>query len=337
MNFTGVPVVSGVFDESQKTVYVFSSVFVLGFGWLFYRILKQPLLYEEETYDKRSRFVSYLLTACLFGLFVCIALPHAMLRAELGSNPAYTVYAVAAFGILVGFNIMLSIQRCRRVRHDNENYRQPPTVTENIEPLLDKQNIVLSEHVVVTKTEDVYLSHILAMDKVNDIYGRRIVAVILFFVLSYMTIMDGFFIVFWSNKTIVDNSWVIITMGCSIRAVYGLCICGVLVHGMFHAIDVSSNRLRLLYHYGAFIILFAVVQVLSALPLLTDMTVFEVTRLIQQIPFTFFYGISCGVMLWNITYFVWVQDEKPTRASTAWYLVCVWIITIALAFIGLFI
>ncbi len=82
------------------------------------------------------------LVACFIGIFVCVSIPHATLRAELGSNPAYTVYAVAAFGLLIGFNTMLTVQFWSRVWYKNDSYVTPwNAVAENLEPLLNPEKI----------------------------------------------------------------------------------------------------------------------------------------------------------------------------------------------------
>jgi hypothetical protein len=135
-------------------------------------------LTRHEQYTKRMMVMYSLLIACFIGIFICVAIPHATLRAELGSNPAYTVYAVAAFGILLGFNTMVSIQMWSRVRYPNENYVLPShMVAEHQEPLLNPQTIEVNSHVEI-KGKDLhtmFTAYTTGMDKINDLSRRRVV------------------------------------------------------------------------------------------------------------------------------------------------------------------
>jgi hypothetical protein len=55
------------------------------------------------------------------------------------------VYAVAAFGLLIGFNTMLTVQFWSRVWYKNDSYVMPwNVVAENLEPLLNPEKIEVS-------------------------------------------------------------------------------------------------------------------------------------------------------------------------------------------------
>lgn len=333
---TTAPVVLSIFSSGQKILYVISSAVVLLVATLVYRVLKRPIRDEEETYDQRTQFISYIMIACLLGIQICVALPHALLHAELGTNFSYTAYALAAFGILIGFNVLLTVQRCVRVHHPNKNYRQSGKVSENIEPLINRDTIEIQEAVKVKDMGKLFSSHVSVMDKVNDLYNRRLIAAILYILLSFMTALDGFFVVYWSDKTLGGNLWVLVVMACIVRFAYGTCVSCVLAHSMLHAL-VKSRWYHYLIDFRVAAFLYFVIQVLSALPLLLDVTVDVATGILQHPAFTFFYGVNCGMMLWVLGYFVWIQDAQPTRVSTTRYLLLVWFITIALGITGLFV
>jgi hypothetical protein len=279
------------------------------------------------------------LLACFIGIFVCVSIPHATLRAELGSNPAYTVYAVAAFGLLLGFNTMLTVQFWSRVWYKNDSYVLPwNVVAENLEPLLNPEKIEVNSHLVVkgANLDTMFEQHTGAMHKHNDLFRRRVVSCVLFVVICYLTIMDGFFIVYWTNKSLAQgNAWVIIAMAWIVRFAYSAIICGILIHSMFHAI--AGPLWKRLLGYPAMCAAYFVVLVLSSLPILLNMTVDEATRVIQQIPFTLFYGVASGVLLWFLCYFVWIQDPLPTRGSVSRHLALIWLVTLTIGVTGLFI
>jgi hypothetical protein len=148
--------------------------------------------------------------------------------------------------------------------------------------------------------------------------------------------MDGFFIVYWVNKSLAQgNAWLMIGMAWIVRLAYSAIVCGILTHGMFHAIH--GRLAKWLVGYPMFCLVYFIVLVLSALPLLLNMSIDDATHIIQQIPFTLFYGIASGVLLWFLGYFVWIQDPSPTRKSTARHLVLIWVVTLTIGVTGLFI
>lgn len=325
-----------IFSDGQKILYVLLSGAVLGVALVVYRILKRPILDQEETYEQRTQFISYIMIACLLGIQICITIPHALLHAELGMNLSYTAYALAAFGILIGFNVLLTVQRCSRVYHPNKNYQQPEFVNQNLEPLINREKIEIQDSIKVKDVAKIFSSHVAAMDKVNDLYNRRVVAATLYCLLSFVTAFDGLFAVYWSDKTLGGNLWVLVVMACVIRFAYGVCICCVLAHSMCHAFP-KKRWYYWMADFRGLALLYFVIQVCSALPLLLNVTVNTVTGILQHPAFTFFYGINCGMTLWILGYFVWIQEAQPTRASTTRYLLLVWFTTITLGIAGLFI
>lgn len=335
-NSTEAPLVLPIFSDGQKILYVLCSFSVLLIAAYIYRVLKRPMLDPEETYEQRTQFISYVMSACLLDIQICITIPHALLHAELGMNLSYTAYALAAFGILIGFNVLLTVQRCTRVHHANKNYQQPEFVNQNLEPLINRDKIEIQDQIKVKDVNKIFSSHVSVMDKVNDLYNRRVIAGMLFFLLSFVTAFDGLFAVYWSDKTLGGNLWVLIVMACIIRLAYGVCICCVLAHSMCHAMQ----KKRWYYYavdFRTLAFLYVCIQILSALPLLLNVTVDSVTGILQHPAFTFFYGVNCGMTLWILGYFVWIQEAQPTRTSTTRYLLLVWFITITLGIAGLFV
>lgn len=339
-NITGTP---EVFSSGQKAFHVLSCVPFAVFALLVWKIAKKPLEKDddgkEKLYTKRLMPLYSLLVASLIGIFICVAIPHSTLRAELGSNPAYTVYAVAAFGILLGFNVMVTIQMWSRIWYKNESYVLPShVVAEHLEPLLDPKTIEVNSHSEIQGKDLPHLfdAHTAAMDKTNDLFRRRVMSMVMFVVICYLTIMDGFFIVYWTDKSLaMGNAWLMISMAWIVRFAYSVIICGILIHGLFHAM--KGRVTRWVIGYPMFCALYFIVLVLSSLPLLLNMSIEDATHVIQQIPFTLFYGIAAGIILWFLTYFVWIQDPSPTRASTSRHLALIWIVTLVIGVTGLFI
>jgi hypothetical protein len=337
MNFTfPAPPLGPVFTEGQKIFYSFSSVPCLIFAYVIWRVAKKRLR-RDEHYVKRIQALYNLMTACLFGVFVCISIPHATTRAELGGNPAYSVYAVAAFGILTGFIGMLILQDCGRVLHTNPYYTSPAVVHEPQEALLNEETMETNDHVNVSNLNDFSSQYLAGIDKYKDQTKRFVLFFILFVVIVYMTVVDGFFLIYWSDKTVDPTGhWVMLAMGWIVRIAYSTIVYGALVHGMIHAIPMD-RWYRHLYSYGAFVFYYFLALVGGTIPMLLNMGVVEATYIIQRIPFTLFYGISSGVTLWFLTYYAWIQDETLTRGDVRKRTALIVCVALVLGITGLFI
>jgi hypothetical protein len=344
MNFTNatathIPQASSIiiFDDGQKAFYaLFCLVYALiSFG--VYQWAKRPFEKEKPfSYQKNVQWIYNAMIGCIFGIFICVTIPHAMTRAELGSNPAYTVYAVAAFGVTLGFLIMFCLQECKRVYHSNPNYVQPPHVTENMQPLLDSDKITTNDQLIGNgRFDNFFVDYTDAMDRKKDQIRRRVFSIPLFLVLLYVTVMDGFFLVFWSNKTLA-GIWPMLTMSWVIRLAYSIIVSGLLIHGMFHTFN-HEKWYEYLFDYRAFSIIYFITLVLSAMPMYLNMTVNEAAYVIQRIPFTLFYGIASGVFLWYLAYVLWIQDPQPTRSDAKRKIASVIFISLIIAIAGLFI
>jgi hypothetical protein len=337
---TTTPPVGGVvpiFDDGQKAFYaLFCLVYAL-VSYGMYRWAKRPFDRQKPfSYQKGIQWIYNVMIGCIFGVFICVTIPHAMTRAELGSNPAYTVYAVAAFGVTLGFLVMFVLQECKRVYHSNPNYAQPPHVTENLQPLLDSEKVTANDHLVVEgRFENFYGDYTDGMDREKDKIRRRIFSIPLYCVLLYVTVMDGFFLVFWSNKTLA-GPWPMLAMSWVIRLAYSVIVSGLLIHGTFHTFNHKQWH-EYLYDYRAFSVVYFVTLVLSAMPMYLNMTVNEAAFIIQRIPFTLFYGITSGVFLWYLAYVLWIQDPEPSRGDAKRKIASVIFISLLIAIAGLFI
>lgn len=346
MNVTTVPIyipsfaptTAALFTPAQKVMYVASSLFCVAFAWFFWRVAKRPLEVDEK-YLNRLQIMYNTLTACIFAVFVCVAMPHATMRAELGMNPGYTVYAVAAFGMVFGFLTMFTIYSCSNVLHSNPNWITPSNVFENQEPLLNRRTLETNDYATINDVNSFSETYISAMDKYKDQNKRFFTFFVLYVVIMYMTVIDGFFVVYWADKTVHPTDtgrWAMIMASWIVRLAYSAVVyCG-LIHAMIHTIP-ATRWYKYLYSYKAFIFYHFVALVCSAIPMLMDMTTADATYIIQRIPFTLAYGMCSGVLLWFLSYYIWIHDPQMTKRGVRTRLVLITGISLLLATAGLFV
>jgi len=345
MNITTSPVIVSVtpaiFQDGQKILYVLSSLLFIFIWQRIWKVSKRPFVYNNSSFFDRISICYYFTAAAMTGLVVCVTFPHAMLRALVGFAPVNLVAApIASFGILVGIGINYSTYYYKRVNHPNDDYVEPDRVCEKEEPLLNSKNIEDNEYLIVTGkhiSDELYPHHITAMDKVTDKLRRRFFSMLCYIAVMYITIMDGFFVVYWSDKTMDPTGlWLLVIAACVIKLTYAGIVCTILIHGQYHTIQMDKwYKYPIGFH--ALCGYYFLALVLCSMPMLLDKTVFQVARTVNNEFFIFFYGIMTGILVWNSAYYMWVQHPEPTKKSVIRQILLFWSVVILLGFAALFI
>ena len=336
MNATTVPAsLSEVyyFGLYEKLIYIGSTFWCVTIAYLIWKVAKKPLQHDER-YQYRMQFLYNLLTACVFAVFVCISIPHGMTRID----TSYLSSAIAAFGIVFGYLCMLAINDCTRVHHSNEHYTAPVHMRENQEPLVDNKTMETNNYLEIDDLSRFPTLYTAGVDKYKDQQKRFMYFFILFVTIAYMTVMDGFFIIYWMDKSVdpTDRKWLMLVASIIIRTSYSVIIYGGMIHGMVHTTE-CDRYYKYLYSYPAFVIYYTVVLICSIIPLLLNMTPLESGFIIQQVPFTMCYGISSGVLLWFVTYYVWMQDETLVKKDITKRITLIVLVSLLIAICGLFV
>jgi hypothetical protein len=331
-----LPVEAAVFDVGQKIVFVTSSAACVLFGYLVYRVAKRAID-KDEDYFGRMEWLYAMCTGSLIGALLTDAIPHAGLHSELGVSTGYTSYAVTCFGITIGLLIMLLLQNVSRVWHSNNHYQTPAIVAENQQNLLDTKTLTGNTHLVVDSdlTGDAFGSqYITFMDKSKDWNKRIMFSAILYSCMTFIVIMDGLFIVYWSSRS-PAGPWVMIILSWITRLLYSSIVYCALIHGMAHTIE-TNKWWKYFFKYGSLSFLWFCTLVCSCSFMLSDMSVDTATYVIERVPFSFFYGIVAGILLWQTSYFYWMQPETTTSTSVRSKYLIVLAISLSMCIIGLF-
>jgi hypothetical protein len=303
---------STVFSGGQKALYVLSAPVCILFGLIIWKLAKRPLD-ENESLMERFNWLYSIAAGALVVKLLTNVLPHSMLQSELGGTTIFAYYALAVAGMGISFLCMVYVQQCARVWHSNETYITPSTVIEHQEPLLNGSDVTENSHIRVTDLRAFREQVIQGQDIIKDKTKRRVIVAVLYWTIVYLTVLDGFFAVYWSDKS-PAGAWGIAGLSW-ISRLFDSCIiyCG-LVHALIHTLS-KRRWYKWLFAYSTLSAIWFVTLILSTLPALTNMTVEQATFIVQYNVWSFFYGLGGGVLLWMTTYFTWISGPAPTRAS----------------------
>lgn len=318
---------SSLFLPGQKALYVLSAPLCVVYGLFIWRLSKVKLD-DNEYLIERFNWLYAITAGALVVKLLTNVLPHA--------SPVFSYFALASSGAALSFLCMYIIQQWTRVWHSNESYISPGTVAEHQEPLLDGSGAMGENpylHVdSLAKLKDKFIK---TQDIIKDKTKRRVIVGVLYWTIVYLTVLDGFFAVYWSDKSpagiwgIASLSWISRLLDSSI--IY----CG-LVHALVPNMS-KTKWYKWFFSYSFLSFVWFTTLVLSTLPALTDMTVEQATYIVTHPAWAFCYGLGAGILLWVTTYFTWLSGPAPTRSSVKRRLVIFVIVIVIGTVVNLFI
>lgn len=294
-----------VFTAGQKALYVLSAPVCVTLGFFIWRLAKRKLD-DNESLLERFNWLYGITAGSLVVKLLTNVLPHA--------SQVFSYYALAVSGAVITFLSMVFVQQCTRVWHSNESYVSPGVVTEQQEPLLNGAGgMVENSHIRVSNLSDFRDHLIKAQDIVKDKTKRRVIVAVLYWTIVYLTVLDGFFSVYWSDKS-PAGPWGVSALSWVNRLLDSCVIyCG-LVHALIP--NISKTRwYKWLFSYSFLSFVWLLALVLSTLPALVNMSVDQAASIVTHPAWAFCYGLGGGILLWMTTYFTWLTGPSPTRGS----------------------
>lgn len=312
------------FTAGQKALYVLSAPLYVAYGLWIWRLVKKPMEDGENLLERFNWFYSVAAGALVVKLLTNV-LPHG----------SFTYYALAVTGMTLSFACMYFVQQCMRVWHSNETYIMPGTVAESQEPLLNSGSMTENNHLRTTDLHAFRDQYLKGQDIVKDKTRRRVVMAVLYWTILYLTVLDGFYAVYWSDKSPL-GAWGIAGLSWVVRALDSTLVYCALVHALIPTMK-KTRWFKWLFAYSTLSALWFVTLVLSTLPALTDMSVDQATFIVTHPAWALSYGLGGGVLLWMTTYFTWLNSPAPTRASVKRRLILFTSVLVVGGVVGIFV
>ena len=294
-----------MYSELQKGLFPLVSILCMTIFYLLYRFGNTPIRGKRGFTERMAFFYSFISSA-LWSKFLFQALPNA-------TGPSNSQVSVLVTGfIMIGFFIMLSIQKCQRIR-DGGN----PLPPLEIRSIIDHEKMELTEYYQLNDldSESVAPDRLQIQDEVLELRKRRQIAYLLIIIMSFLAIMEGFFVVY-SEPAVIGGGWSVFSFF-FLNKMIDTGIVGVaLLHGYLH-VKVGRGR-------NAYLIVslyWSIVSGLSPMPALLGMEWSESFKMVNHLATGIFYAFAGGFLLWLALYFIWIDGRREDVRDVAKQLV----------------
>lgn len=268
--------------------------------YLLYRFGKKPIVGNGTFEDRMEPLYSYA-AAALLGQFLFQALPNATGP----SGPQ--IGAFVSLFVMVGFFVMLCIQKYQRVSHDNPYYISPENNSSCIVSSLDHEHVQLVEyfHATDLESDDVARQRFQLSDEHAELQKRRRIHVLTVFIMIILCVLEGFFLMYR------PASWKLF----SFFILHKLMETGILGVSMLHAlIHATTEREPRWYLYTSLV--WTAVCGVSTLPMLVDASYDVIFGIVNHLATSIFYALAGGILFWIALYYIWIDRKQVDKRDT---------------------
>ncbi len=274
-------------------------------GFFVYRFARRRFRLKDTVKSKAFLFYR-VLSAVLLGQFLCHTIIHS--DVDLGIRFMFIF-------VLTGYVLMDIGESVGRVWNTNSGYTGP--LDEHVQDEVAMNREKMEENTIVVA--DNIASHDFSAlvwtleDLAKDKRKREWMLGILFVIFAIISVMDGMMIVFRAPTTMQAC---IMTIVC--YYVNGISMSVAVYGAMIHAktMYIEEDRPRMLWNTGL-IVLWSVILVCSAIPVLVGAQVSVIASIVQSKAFLAFYGTASGCVLKLQQYFYNRKCDMTDKRDTA--------------------
>ena len=249
--------------------------------------------------------------ATLLGTFFFQALPNA-------TGPSGTQVGTIASGFtMIGLFIMLCIQKCQRVSHDNPYYTSPELNSIQIRSLLNPDTVEFVDfyEALNLESETTAEERLRLADERAELKKRRRICILTIIILSILCIFEGFFLVY-REPTALGGNWTIFVFFMLDKTVQS----GVIGVSMLHCF-MQAEPIK----YIIITVVWCVICILSTVPVLANMDWSLCFIMVNHLATSIFYSFAGGFLLWIALYYMWIDRVRVDKADTI-YRLCIFAI-----------
>ena len=293
-----------MFNLAQTILFPFVSIPCLLICFLFYRYGKKPLSGLKTFTDRME--IPYTFTAsALLGQFLFQALPNST---GIGTS---TYSAIVNAFIMLGFFVMLCIQKCERFNHDNEYYISPEASNGYVEVthMLDTDKMQIVEYFQIESDEKPE-NHLRLEDENAELQKRRKLCFLLLVIMIILCIFEGFFLIY-REPTVPGGSWVLFVFFIFEKCLESAIVSTNMLHAFYHA---TTERQWNWYLIGS--VVWSVSIVLSVIPVCAQMPYQDAANMVTHLATSIFYALAGGILFWFALYYIWIDRKRTDKVET---------------------
>jgi hypothetical protein len=291
-----------MFNLAQTILFPFVSLPCLLICFLFYKYGKRALSVSKSFTDRME--IPYTFTAsALLGQFLFQALPNST-----GIGISSYSAIVNAF-IMLGFFIMLCIQKCERFNHDNEYYIAKGTESNDIRYILNPDAMEIVEYFQV-EPEDNPEDHLKLEDEMAELRKRRKLTFLLLIILCVLCIFEGFFLIY-REPSVPGGPWCLLVFFLFEKMIESVIVSTCMLHAFYHA---TTERQKNWFLIG--VVVWCLIVIASTIPVCAQMPYQDAANMVTYLAMSIFYALAGGVLFWFALYYIWIDRKKTDKVET---------------------
>lgn len=281
--------------------------------FLMYRLGKRPL-HGNQTLD--GRLINWYSAAAggILGQFFFHTLPNSTIQA------VSTNYAAISIFVFLGFFAMIALQKCIRVHNENTYYTGPNAVAVEIRHTVNQADLTQNDYFQASELETqdstgvgtAFAQNMWAItDEAKEIKSRQLIAILLFFILMFVSVFEGIFLVY-NFADALGGGPVLVLMFYVNKLTQTTILCIVQLYAILH---VANTRSRI-SKYTMISAFWCVVISTTTLPVLVDVNPAETETILNNTATSIFYAVAGGIMFWIALRFIWIDRRQTNKKDT---------------------
>lgn len=308
MNITSHP---QLYTIAQKASLPFVSIPCAIICLLFYKYGRKRLN-KKETIDSRMINLYSAVAGGTLGQFFFHTLPNSTIDENItlmgSSNNGYSTISVF---IILGFYIMLCIQKCGRVCTEHAYYTAPETTSVEVGYTLDPDSMSQNEYLHADDLQDnnrFKTQMWTVRDEIKEVQRRLTISTLFIIIMLFVGVLEGFFLVYKvNNNDITHSPGLLIFMYYINKMIQTVIYCIVMLYGLYH-IPTDTRNTRAYWVFG---FLWCVSIIFSTFPVELEMSKFTAGMVLNNSLLSIVYACLGGILFWMALYFVWI-DRRHT-------------------------
>ncbi len=280
-----------MYSAVEKALFPLVSIPCMLLLYLLYRFGHAP---PRHQFNGRMEPLYSFTASAIISKFLFQALPNA--TAPSGAQ----IGALVSGFIMLGLFIMITVQKCQRVSHLNPFYTSPEHSSFEIRSVIDHDKMEVQEYYQASDLDSptIAADRLTLQDELSELRKRRHIFGLLLSIMSFISILEGFFLVY-AESVVLGGGWAVFAFFTLSKLIDSAVIGVSLLHAYIHA---KGERMWNWYRIAA--VYWSILTGLSTMPVMVGMQWTDAFVVINHLATSIFYALAGGILLWLGLYFL---------------------------------
>lgn len=287
-----------MYSVVQQVFFAVWSIPCLILAYILFRYGKRPLSGSETFTERMERFYAAV-SFIMLGQVFFQTIPNATNNSSIG-------IAAMSF-VLIGMFAMHCFQKCWRINSvDNPFYVAPEHFSMEIHQIINHETMDVLDYYSNDNllSDEQSQQRLQVQDERVELTRRRILAFLIFSVMSFQCVLEGFFLIY-RESLVYGGNWVIVSFYFINKAFQTLVLCVFFLHAFFHGMSERQWN-----WYFICVALWFCVLVLSCIPVLLNVQFEVVAIVVNHFAVKAIYLLAAGIQVMLAVHLLFIDRKR---------------------------